>query len=172
LGPVTPVPEDEKPYYGKRITLVARHEYDKARVSYCRCADLPSPCRITGCSIQGNVSGYCCAGFARIGDPGAELKKALESNFHLPVVVTGADGSRSQFYVRGFATREVHDGVTIMKTPALSFKEAEAVLKQYWFAPFISPDFSPGVTRVVFPDRYAETFYEQDQIPGISHVLS
>jgi hypothetical protein len=110
--------------------------------------------------------------FARIGDPGTELKKALESNFHTPVVVTGADGSRSQFYVRGFATREVHDGVTIMKTPALSFKEAEAVLKQYWFAPFISPDFSPGVTGVVFPDGYTQTFYEQDQIPGISHVLS
>ena len=41
-----------------------------------------------------------------------------------------------------------------MKTPALSFQGAEAVLNQYWFAPLISPDFSPDVTRVVFPDQY------------------
>ncbi len=109
--------------------------------------------------------------FARIGDPGTELKKALESNFHTPVQVTGADGSRAQFLVKGFAAREVRNGVITLKTPALSFREAEAVLQKYWFAPFISPDFSPGVTRMVFPDSYTETFYEQDQIPRISHVL-
>jgi hypothetical protein len=110
--------------------------------------------------------------FARIGDPGTELKKALESNFHTPVQVTGADGSGAQFSVKGFATREVRNGVTTMKTPALSFKEAEAVLQKYWFAPLLSPDFSPAVTRVIFPDNYTETFYEQDQIPRLTHVLS
>ena len=45
--------------------------------------------------------------FARIGDPGTELKKALESNFHKPVQVTETDAGRSQFYVRGFASRQV-----------------------------------------------------------------
>jgi ABC-type thiamine transport system substrate-binding protein len=110
--------------------------------------------------------------FARIGDPGTELKKALESNFQTQVQVTAADAGMSQFYVKGFATRQVDNGVTTMKTPALSFREAETVLKQYWFAPLISPDFSPDVTRVSFPDGYTQTFYNQDQIPGISHVLS
>lgn len=110
--------------------------------------------------------------FARIGDPGTELKKALESNFHVPVQVTAADAGSSQFYVRGFAARQVRNNVTTMKTPALSFRGAEDVLKQYWFAALISPDFSPDVTRVVFPDQYTETFYNQDQIPGISHILS
>ena len=111
--------------------------------------------------------------FVRIGDPGTELKKALESNFNKPVQITEAGAGRSQFFVKGFATRQVNkDGVTTMKTPALSFSEAETVLKQYWFAPLISPDFSPDVTRVSFPDGYSQTFYNQEQIPGISHVLS
>lgn len=110
--------------------------------------------------------------FARIGDPGTELKKALESNFHKPVQVTESDAGRSQFYVKGFAARQVKNNVTTMKTSALSFRGAEEVLKQYWFAALISPDFSPDVTRVSFPDGYTETFYDQDQIPKVSHVLS
>lgn len=110
--------------------------------------------------------------FVRIGDPGTELKKALESNFNKPVQITEADAGRSQFFVKGFATRQVNDGVTTLNTPALSFREAETVLKQYWFAPLVSPDFSPDVTRVSFPDGYTQTFSNQDQIPGISHILS
>ena len=110
--------------------------------------------------------------FTRIADPGTELKKALESNFHKPIQVTETDAGRSQFYVQGFATRRVNNNVTTMKTPALSFVGAEAVLNQYWFAPLISPDFSPDVTRVVFPDQHTETFYNQDQIPALSHILS
>jgi hypothetical protein len=110
--------------------------------------------------------------FVRIGDPGTELKKALESNFNKPVQITEADPGRSQFFVKGFATRQFKDGVTTMNTPSISFREAETVLKQYWFAPLISPDFSPDVTRVSFPDGYTQTFSNQDQIPVISHVLS
>jgi len=110
--------------------------------------------------------------FVRIGDPGTELKKALESNFNKPVQITEADAGRSQFFVKGFATRQVKDGVTTLNTPALSFSDAETVLKQYWFAPLVSPDFSPDGTRVSFPDGYTQTFSNQDQIPGISHILS
>jgi hypothetical protein len=109
--------------------------------------------------------------FARIGDPGTELKKALESNFHKPVQITEADAGRSQFYVKGFAAKKVKDTTVTMTTPALSFREAEQVLQKYWFASLISPDFSPAVARVIFPDGYTETFYEQDQIPRVSHIL-
>ncbi len=107
--------------------------------------------------------------FVRITDPGTELKKALESNFQKPVQVMEADAGRSQFYVQGFASEETHNGTITLTTPALSFREAEKVLKQYWFAPLINPDFSPDVTRVVFPDGYEQSFYNQDQIPGVSH---
>jgi hypothetical protein len=110
--------------------------------------------------------------FMRIADPGAELKKALESNYKKPVTVTVADGGRSQFMVEGFASVQERNGTVLMRTPALSFVEAEKVLNQYWFAPFITPDFSPEVTTVRFPDGYVEDFSNQISIPAIEHTLS
>ncbi|MCX6691020.1 MAG: hypothetical protein NTW33_02935 [Methanoregula sp.] len=110
--------------------------------------------------------------FMRIADPGLELKKALESNYKKPVVVTVADGGRSQFIVQGFASPQEHNGTVTMKSPALSFVEAENVLNQYWFAPFINPDFSPETTRVSFPDGYFEEFANEISIPSISHTLN
>jgi len=109
--------------------------------------------------------------FVRIADPGTELKKALESNFNAPVEVLEAGPGRSQFYVQGFASERVRDGTVTLTTPALSFREAETVLKQYWFAPLINPDFSPDITRIVFPDGYEQTFNNLDQIPSVSHSL-
>jgi len=109
--------------------------------------------------------------FVRIADPGTELKKALESNFQMPVQVLEAGPGRSQFYVRGFASEKIRDGTVTLTTPALSFREAENVMKQYWFAPLINPDFSPDVTRIVFPDGYEQKFNNQDRIPGVSHTL-
>jgi len=73
--------------------------------------------------------------------------------------------------VRGFASKEEHDGAVIRTTPALSFVEAEKVLNQYWFARFISPDFSPEVTTVRFPDGYQKTFSNQISIPAIIHTI-
>jgi len=108
--------------------------------------------------------------FVRIGDPQTELKKALESNFHATVQVTGADAETSQFYVRGFAAQQVKGSSVTMTTPALSFRGAQRVLDRYWFAPLISPDFSPDVTRVSFSDGYTATFSDQDQIPPVSHT--
>jgi len=110
--------------------------------------------------------------FMRIADPGAELKKALESNYKKPVIVMVADEGRSQFMVQGFVSAQEHNGTIQMRTPALSFIDAEKVLNQYWFAPFITPDFSPGVTSVRFPDGYVQDFSDQISIPAIDHTLS
>lgn len=132
--------------------------------------------------------------FLRIADPGVELKNALEGNFRKPVQVTVADGGRSQFLVQDFAMRQERNGTVIMRTPSLSFTEAErvlnqyrfgllyhmiiefscdtCVLNQYWFAQLVSPDFSPEVTRVSFPDGYYEEFDNQISIPAVQHTLS
>lgn len=110
--------------------------------------------------------------FMRIGDPGLELKKALERNYKKPVDVIVADGGRSQFMVKGFASIKEHNGTVTMRTPVLSFVEAEKILDQYWFAPFVNPDFSPGVTRVTFPDGYVEEFSNQISIPSVTHPLN
>jgi hypothetical protein len=109
--------------------------------------------------------------FVNIANPGNELKKALESNFNKPVRIIEADTGRSEFYVQGFASKQVRDGTVSLTTPALSFREAERILDTYWFARFINPDFSPDVTRIVFPDGYVQTFNNQDQIPRVSHRL-
>jgi hypothetical protein len=82
-----------------------------------------------------------------------------------------ADAGRSQFYVKGFAGKKVKDTTVTLTTPALSFRGAQEVLNHYWFAPLISPDFSPDITRVSFPYGYTATFYNQDQIPPVSHIL-
>jgi hypothetical protein len=110
--------------------------------------------------------------FARIADPATELKKALTSQFDKPVDVVSVSGSSVEVRVQNFAARKVTGDSVTLKTPSLSFQNAENALKQYWFAPLISPDFSPDVTTVSFPDGYAEKFYNQVSIPAVSHVLS
>jgi hypothetical protein len=110
--------------------------------------------------------------FARIADPGTELKKALESNYGKNVDVMGTSGNEAQILVHGFASRTMNDNSVTLNTPALSFASAETVLKQYWFAPLISVDFSPDVTTVDFPDGYVQQYYNQIAIPGISHTLT
>lgn len=109
--------------------------------------------------------------FMRIADPGRELKTALEINSGKTVIVTKADGRESQIVVKSFASQQETQGTVTMMTPALSFGEAEKILNQYWFAGFITPDFSPEVTTVRFPDGYAMTFSNQISIPAIDHIL-
>jgi hypothetical protein len=109
--------------------------------------------------------------FMHISDPAIELKKALESNSKKPVTIIKADGGESQFTVQGFATIKEQNGTTTMKTPSLSFVEAQKILDKYWFAPLVSPDFSPEVTRVRFPDGYSEEFQNQISLPPVTHTL-
>lgn len=110
--------------------------------------------------------------FARIADPAKELKKAIDSNYNTDAEVLSTSGSEAKILVRGFAKSTTKDGTTTMTTPALSFQSAEKVLKQYWFAPLISADFSPELTRVVFPDGYVAQFGNQIAIPKVSHVIA
>ena len=109
--------------------------------------------------------------FMRIADPGRELKNALEINSGKTVMVTKVDGGESRIIVKNFASQQETDGTVVMMTPALSFGEAEKILNQYWFARFITADFSPEVTTVRFPDGYSEAFSNQISIPAIHHTL-
>lgn len=109
--------------------------------------------------------------FLKMADPAAELQKALEGNINRPVAVQAADNSHAGIVIYGFADSANDDAGLTMTTPSLSFARAEAVVKQYWFAPLISPDFSPTETRVVFPDGYTATFHDQITIPSVSHRI-
>ncbi len=71
--------------------------------------------------------------------------------------------------MQGFALDEVRDGTGTLTTPALSFREAGEIQKQYRFDSFVNPDFSPDIIRVVFPEGYVQTFIDQEQIPQVTH---
>lgn len=107
--------------------------------------------------------------FLRVADPAKELKSALESNFAKPVQVISVSDGRAVIAVDNFASVRHEGGQTIIRTPGMSFSEAERILKSYWFAPLISTDFSPSVTTVTFPDGYRQLFYDQIEIPSITH---
>ena len=109
--------------------------------------------------------------FFRIADPAAELKKAFETKADQPVTVTKATSSSSVVIVPAFASVTEENNQTWMKSPTVSFERAQKILNSYWFAPLISPDFSPAITTVVFPDGYRETWHDLISIPSVSHPI-
>ena len=109
--------------------------------------------------------------FFRISDPAAELKKAFDTNSKHPVTVIQATGSSARVLIPSFASLNTDGDTTTMVTPSLSFEKAQRVLNQYWFAPLISPDFSPDMTTIIFPDGYRASFYNVLVIPSVPHQL-
>ncbi|PKL70243.1 MAG: hypothetical protein CVV30_02465 [Methanomicrobiales archaeon HGW-Methanomicrobiales-1] len=109
--------------------------------------------------------------FFRITDPAAELKKAFETKADQPVTVTKATSSSAVVIVPAFASVTTKNNQTWMKTPSLSFERAQKILNSYWFAPLISPDFSPATTTVIFPDGSRETWHNLISIPSVSHPI-
>ena len=110
--------------------------------------------------------------FFRIADPAAELKKAFDANSKNPVTVTQATGSSARVIIPSFASVSTNGDETTMVTPSVSFERAQKVLDQYWFAPLISPDLSPDVTTIIFPDGYRAGFYNLLVIPSVPHQLA
>jgi len=107
--------------------------------------------------------------FMKISDPAYELQNALEGHSNKGVDVTSVSDGGASFVVYGFAqVTDSGDAVTY-RTPELSFSNAEDVMKGYWFAPLISIDLSPAETTIRFPDGYEEKFYNDIEIPSISH---
>jgi hypothetical protein len=109
--------------------------------------------------------------FLQIADPAKELKNAFESNLKHTVTVKDVTSSSMMMDVNNFASVSVKNGETTLTTPVLSFAEAEHILNRYWFAPLVSPDFSPATTVIVYPDNYTVAYINQDTIPGTSHII-
>jgi hypothetical protein len=110
--------------------------------------------------------------FFKIADPAAELQSAFNSGSAEPVTVTGATSSSAQIHVPSFADVTTTDGKTTMTTPAVSFERAQQVLNNYWFASLISPDFSPALTTITFPDGHKELFEDRVTIPSVTRRIS
>jgi hypothetical protein len=110
--------------------------------------------------------------FLKLADPAAELKKAFDSHSSEPVTVPQATSSSAVVLIPGFATINEGTRQARMTTPTVSFEKAQQVINNYWFAPLVSPDFSPEITAVIFPDGYEEQFHDVITIPSLSHTLS
>ena len=111
--------------------------------------------------------------FFRLADPEAQLKSAFDAGGVWQATVSDVTSSSAHLAIPSFAAVNSCAGKTsTMTTPSLSFEHAQAVLNTYWFAPLVSPDFSPGVTTITFPDGYRATYFEQISIPSVTHQVS
>jgi hypothetical protein len=110
--------------------------------------------------------------FLQLADPAGELKKAFDTRSTEPVTVSQATSTSALVVIPAFADVTNGAGKVTMVTPALSFARAQQVMDGYWFAPLLSPDFSPSVTTITFPDGYRATYYDVLTMPSISHRLS
>jgi hypothetical protein len=109
--------------------------------------------------------------FFKIADPAMELQSAFNSGSAEPVTVTGATSSSAQIHVPLFAGVTVVNGRNTMTTPEVSFEHAQQVLDTYWFAPLVTPDFSPALTTITFPDGHQELFDDRLTIPSVTHRM-
>ena len=109
--------------------------------------------------------------YFQIADPAAELKNALESNLNRQVMVYDAGTTSADIVIPSFAAVSQGPGKKTITTPGFSFSRVQQVAEGYWFAPRISPDFTPDVTTIVFPDGSNEVLYNQIDIPSFSHQI-
>jgi hypothetical protein len=111
--------------------------------------------------------------FFQLADPAAQLKSAFDTGGSQHVTVTQVTSSSAHIVIPAFAPVTTTTGEkSTITTPSISFERARNVLNTYWFAPLVSPDFSPAVTTVTFPDGHLVNYYDQISIPSISHQLS
>ncbi len=107
--------------------------------------------------------------YAAIAAPGPALEKALGAISGQTVRVRAAGPDSAEFIVPAFAkVAHGRDG-TIYTTPAVDFRVFGPSLDRYWFGRFVSPDFSPAVTTLTFPDGHQEQFDGRTGLPAVTH---
>jgi len=110
--------------------------------------------------------------FFQIANPTAELQTGLENEFGKPVTVNSFTTSSADVIIPSFAYVSQSGDSGSLVTPSFSFSRVQQAVNKYWFAKFISPNFTPEVTTIVFPDGYTETYYSRTTIPTIAHRLA
>jgi len=109
--------------------------------------------------------------YMRIAHPEKELEKALEQYSGKDVQVTSVESGMTALQVDDFVAMTDTPTAVIYTTPVLDFSGAEAAIKGYWFARFVTVDASPEIAVVRFPDGYQETFANTYVIPRITHAI-
>lgn len=111
------------------------------------------------------------AAFLRIADPAEVLRNDLEDNLRRPIRMDYVNDTDAGFTISRFAVVIGDPTGTTYITPALSFTHSEEVLRTYWFGPLVSPDFSPDITEIRFPDGYHLTYHDRLEIPAAEHTV-
>ncbi len=107
--------------------------------------------------------------YAAMAAPGHALEQALGGLTGRKVRVSEAGPDGAAFVVPKFATITHGRDGTVYATPAVDFTAFRAALDRYWFAPLVSPDFSPDSITLTFPDGYQERFDGLTGLPAVTH---
>jgi hypothetical protein len=109
--------------------------------------------------------------FFRIADPAAELKNGLQNELHKPVTVHGVTSSSADVIIPSFAYVSQRGDSPALVTPSFTFARVQEAVNRYWFAKFLSPNFTPEMTTIIFPDGFRATFKDRVTIPTVAHRL-
>lgn len=109
--------------------------------------------------------------YLNLANPATLIADNLRSALNRPVTVGKVDSNSVELSIQSFASVANENGAVTISTPQLSFASAQTALKQYWFAPLITTDFTPETTTVTFPDGYQSVYKEQITLPAITHTL-
>lgn len=110
--------------------------------------------------------------YVHVTNPGTDLQNALQGNLNRPVTVVSADTSSADVIISSFASTAQSGKATTITTPSFSFANAQKDIQNQWYASLISGNFAPQTTTIVFPDGYQATYYNQIDIPSVSHAIS
>lgn len=109
--------------------------------------------------------------YLNLANPSDILKNNLENELHKTVTVNKFSSDSMDITIPSLASTVTTNGTVSMTTPQISLEKAQTAIDQYWFAAILSPDFSPELSTVTFPDGYSARFTDQITIPSITHIL-
>ncbi|MEN6609723.1 MAG: hypothetical protein ABFC24_02690 [Methanoregulaceae archaeon] len=109
--------------------------------------------------------------YLNLANPSEILKNNLENELQKTVTVNKFSSDSMDVTIPTLASTVVTDGTVTMTTPQISLEKAQKAIDQYWFAALLSPDFSPELSTVTFPDGYKVQYANQITIPTITHTL-
>jgi hypothetical protein len=97
-------------------------------------------------------------------------KKELEKALNREVVVQSITPESVQLSVYNMASVN-KDTIT---TPSFTYVPVESLVEPslYWIIQRFNIDFTPHISKVVFPDGYSESFTDAETIPEITHQLT
>ena len=104
-------------------------------------------------------------------NPDRDLERIFAATTGGKVETLSASDRATTFAVKGFAVVTGGAPGSTYETRPLNLSWGQAGYESSILAPLLSPDFSPDVTVIRFPDAYSLTFRDQFLIPNVTHAF-